>query len=63
MEIIGIAPGVPRKVKAIITRTVTELAIVTLDRDGYIDDIDEILEERSSSDEDVLTVVSVLTMQ
>jgi hypothetical protein len=35
----------PRRVKAKITRTVTELAIVTLDRNGNISEFEETIEE------------------
>ncbi|MBA6133268.1 hypothetical protein [Pseudomonas juntendi] len=35
----------PRRVKAKITRTVTELAIITLDRQGNVDEYIEHLEE------------------
>lgn len=35
----------PRRVKAKITRTVTELAIVTLDRNGNISEFVETIEE------------------
>lgn len=53
----------PRKVTAKITRTVTEIAIVTLDRDGAIETIDDIREELDSCDEDVLSIISVITVQ
>ena len=36
---------VPRQVKAKITRTVTEIAIVTLDRDGTVEEIEDVHEE------------------
>ena len=48
----------PRKVKAKITRTVTEIAIVYLDRDGNVEEIDEIIDELDTDD---ITVNSILT--
>lgn len=53
----------PRKVKAKITRLVTEIATVFLDRDGLIEEIDEICEELDSENEAVLRIITVLTVQ
>ena len=37
-----------KRVKAKITRTVTEIAIIYIDRDGYIEEINEICKEIDS---------------
>ena len=51
----------PRVVKAKITRTVTEIATVTLDRDGNIEEIQDIHEETEWDDGEVLDIRTVLT--
>ena len=53
----------PKKVKANITRTVTEIAIVTLYRDGTIDDIIDICEEIDCDDLELVSTIAVLEMQ
>ena len=52
----------PRRVKAKITRTVTEIAIVLLDKDGNIEEYEELHEELDWDDgivHDIKTVLSV----
>ncbi|MGG3012266.1 hypothetical protein ABEO98_22630 [Brevibacillus parabrevis] len=51
----------PRVVKAKISRTVTEIATVILDRDGNIEEIQEIHEEVEWDNGDVLDIRTVLT--
>jgi len=53
----------PRTVKAKISRTVTEIAIVTLDRDGCITDIHDICDELETVEEEVLSILEVITLQ
>ncbi len=52
----------PRRVKAKLTRTVTEVAIVMLDRNGNIDEIDEVLDELDCVDAEILSIHEVLTV-
>jgi hypothetical protein len=47
-----------RKVKAKITRLVTETVTCTLDNDGNVDEIDDIHEEHSSEVIDVVSIIS-----
>ena len=49
-----------RKIKAKITRTVTEVAIVVIDEDGCVEDIHEILYELDTDNIDVLSEIEVL---
>ena len=52
----------PRRVKAKITRTVTEIAIVLLDKDGMIEEYEEFVEELDWEDgvvNEIKTVFSV----
>lgn len=44
-----------RRVKAKITRVVTEIAIVTLNRDGHIEEVIEVLDELDSVDAYVMS--------
>jgi len=53
--------GKPRIVKAKITRTVTEIATVVLDREGNIEEINDIHEELEWDNGDLLDVRTVLT--
>ena len=50
-----------RKVKAKITRTVTEIAIVILDSDGHIESVEEVCEELDFCDAVVESVHSVIS--
>ena len=52
----------PRRVKAKITRTVTEVAIVLLDRDGNIEEVEEVHEELEIHDATVDSIHSVLSV-
>lgn len=52
---------VPRKVKAKITRTVTEIAIVTLYIDGTIDEIEDICEELEVDCIEVVSIIEVIS--
>jgi hypothetical protein len=51
----------PRRVKAKITRIVTEIAIVALDRDGNIDEHFETIEELDFECDEVINIESVLS--
>lgn len=51
----------PRRVRARVTRTVTELAIVTLDRHGNIDEFIETLDEIECVDIEFRSVDSVIS--
>ena len=51
-----------RKVKAKISRTVTEIAIVYLDKDDCIEEIDNIHDEIESEDEQVLSIIETLSV-
>lgn len=52
----------PRRVKALITRTVTEIATVILARDGSVDEFVETHEERDMDDVRVVEIRDVLTV-
>jgi hypothetical protein len=52
----------PRRVIAKITRTVTEKAVVTLDRDGCIEEVEDIHEEFDWEDGEVLSTYSILSV-
>ena len=52
----------PRKVRAKITRSVTEVVICLLDRDGNVEEIDEIMEELDYDVTDVHSIQSVLSV-
>jgi hypothetical protein len=52
----------PRKVTAKITRTATAIAIVTLDRQGAVEEVVEILEELDTDDCEVQAILSVLSV-
>lgn len=51
----------PRKVKAKISRTVTEIAIVYLDRDGCVEEYEECCEEIDSEVDNIHSIISVIT--
>lgn len=51
----------PRKVKARITRTVTEIAIVYLDRDGNVEEFEETHEELDCEVTELHDIVSIIT--
>ena len=52
----------PRRVKAKITRSVTEIAIVLLDSDGLIEEFEETHEELESDDYEIISIHSVLSV-
>lgn len=52
----------PRRVKAKITRTVTEIAIVTLDRQGHVEEIEDIHDELDCDDIELQSILSVLSV-
>ena len=52
----------PRRVKAKITRTVTEVVICTLDLDGNVDEVEEIMEEIDYDDITVHGIRTVLSV-
>ena len=51
----------PKRVKAKITRTVTEIARVVLNQDGTIDEVIEVCEELDRDDVDVIIIIDVLS--
>ena len=51
----------PKRVEAKITRTVTEWAIVSLDRNGDFDELIECIEEIDCDDIEILSIVDVQT--
>lgn len=51
----------PRRVRARITRTVIELAIVTLDKHGCVDEFIETLDEIETAEIDLRSVDSVIS--
>ena len=51
----------PRRVKARITRTVTEVAIVLLDKNGFIEEFEETHEELFSENEELIDIREVLS--
>ena len=52
----------PRQVRAKITRTVTEIVIATLARDGSVEEVNEILEEMEMHDVNIDSIHSVLSV-
>ncbi len=53
---------VPRRAKVKMTRTVTEIAIVFLDRDGAVEEIEDIHEEISWDDCEIDSILAVLSV-
>ena len=51
----------PKKVRAKITRVVTEIATVYLDRGGCVDEYEECIEELDMEDIEVIEIRSVIT--
>ena len=51
-----------RRAKAKIIRTVTEIAIVMLDTSGQIEEIEEVLEELETDNEEVVSIITVLSV-
>jgi len=52
----------PRRVKAKITRTVTEIAIIYLDRDGNVEEFEETHEELDSEVTELHNIQTVLSV-
>ena len=52
----------PRRVKARITRTVTEVAMVLLDKDGNIEEFEETHEELFSENEELIDIRAVISV-
>ena len=52
----------PKRVKAKITRTVTEIVICTLDRYGCVEEVEEFVEELDYEVIDVHAIQSVLSV-
>ena len=52
----------PKRVKAKITRTVTEIAIVTLDRDGNVEELEETHEELDYEVTEIHSIQSILSV-
>jgi hypothetical protein len=52
----------PRKVKAKITRIVTEIAVVYLNRDGSVDEYEECHEELDSEVTEIHDIRSILSV-
>jgi len=52
----------PRRVKAKISRTVTEIAIVLLDKDGMIEEVEEVHEELDFYNAEVHSIHSILSI-
>jgi hypothetical protein len=52
----------PKKVKAKITRAVTEIATVYLDKDGNIEEYGDLHEELESEDMELIDIRSVLSI-
>lgn len=51
----------PKKAKVKITRTVTEIAVVILDREGNVEEIDEVVEELDYEVNEIHSIQSVLS--
>ena len=52
----------PRRVKAVVSRVVTEVVIATLDKDGNIEEIEDVYDELDSKDEEVLNILEILSI-
>ena len=52
----------PRRAKVKLIRTVTEIAMVLLDRDGAVEEVEEIFEELDFDDCTVCDIRSVLSV-
>ncbi len=51
----------PRRVKAKITRTVTEIAIILLDKEDNVEEVEDILEEIDSAVIDLHSIITVIS--
>ena len=52
----------PRRAKVKLTRTVTEIAMVLLDKDGNVEEYEELHEELDYDDCEVLTIISTISV-
>ncbi len=52
----------PRRAKVKLTRTVTEIALVLLDRDGNVEEYEETFDELDMDDIEVLSIQSVISV-
>jgi len=50
----------PKRVKAKIKRNVTEIAIVILDKSGFVEEIEEVHEEIDTEDIELKSIISVI---
>ena len=51
----------PRRAKVKLTRVVTEICIVLLDRDGNVEEVEEVMEQLDYDDCEVLSVITVIS--
>lgn len=52
----------PRRAKVKLTRTVTEIALVLLDRDGNVEEYEETFDELDMDNIEVLSIQSVISV-
>ena len=52
----------PRRVKCRLTRTVTEIVIATLDKDGNVEAVEEICEEQDYEVTELHSILNVLSV-
>lgn len=52
----------PRRAKVKLTRTVTGIAVVLLDRDGSVEEVEEVQEEFEWCDAEIHSVLTVLSV-
>ena len=52
----------PRRAKVKLTRTVTEIAMVLLDKDGNVEEYEELHEELGYDDCEVLSIISTISI-
>ncbi|HDY87298.1 MAG TPA: hypothetical protein ENH82_04175 [bacterium] len=52
----------PRRVKAKITRTVIEIAIVILDKDGMVEEVEDVHDELDFDDAEVIDIRTILSV-
>jgi len=50
----------PKRVKAKIKRNVTEIAIVILDKSGFVEEIEKVHEEIDTEDIELKSIISVI---
>ena len=52
----------PKRAKVKLVRTVTEIATVTLDRDGFVEEIEDIHDEIEDDNIEIINIISVLSI-